>query len=66
LGSGGHVAAAVTAPPYGPLTFADWLRTCRVEVALAGPLAGLTVEAETDPGPAAVVLPGPPYLRAAA
>jgi hypothetical protein len=57
----------MTGPPYGPLTFADWLRTCRVEVERAGPFAGLTVEAEADPGPAAVdVLPGPAFLRAAA
>jgi hypothetical protein len=54
---------------YGPLTFAAWLRTCRIEVEHAGPLDGLTAEAEADPGPAAVdVLPGPgPLLiRAAA
>ena len=56
----------MTGPPYGPLTFADWLRTCRVDVELAGPLAGLTAEAEADPGPAVAILPGPAFLRAAA
>jgi hypothetical protein len=35
-------------PLHGPPTFADWLRTCRVELALAGLPAEVTAEAEPD------------------
>jgi hypothetical protein len=31
-------------PLHGPLTFAEWLRTCTVEVMLCGPAAEVTVE----------------------